>query len=141
MGLDYTILYRKGKENVATDALSRRGNSGSEGSCHAITAVAPEWVKELVQSYDQTDWLRDLLPQLVTQPSGNQGYSLSNGLIRFQGRLVVGDDRELKERILQSLHCSPVGGHSRIKATHHKVKQLFFCPKQKKDVIEFVLAC
>ena len=42
MGLDYTILYCKGKENVVADALSKREDN--EGG---ITVVVPKWVKEV----------------------------------------------------------------------------------------------
>ena len=45
IGLDYTILYCKGKENVVADALSRREDSEDRGHCHGITAIVPEWVK------------------------------------------------------------------------------------------------
>ena len=39
LGLDYTIQYRKGKQNMAADVLSRRED---KGCCKAITAVTPE---------------------------------------------------------------------------------------------------
>jgi len=83
-------------------------------------------MKEMVQGYEQTEWVKELLPKLTVQNARERGYSMSNGLIRFQGRLVVGDDKGLKEKILKSLHCSPLGGYSGIRATYHKVRQLFF---------------
>jgi len=39
LGLDYIIQYKKGKENIVADALSRREG---EGTCKAITAVVPD---------------------------------------------------------------------------------------------------
>jgi len=57
MGLDYTILYRKGKENVVADALSRREVKEDGGQCYDITVVVPEWVKEVEQSYEHTNWV------------------------------------------------------------------------------------
>ncbi len=39
MGLEYTIKYKKGKENLAVDALSRRGIE--EGSVHALSTAIP----------------------------------------------------------------------------------------------------
>ena len=101
MGLDYTIHYWKGKENVVADVLSRKEE---KGNCQAITVVL-EWVKDIAGSYEQTNWLKNLLAQLIVQPIGNHGYTLSNGLIRFKGRLVVGEDKLLKERILKTLPC------------------------------------
>lgn len=123
MGLDYIIQYRRGKENVVADASSRRNETAA---CQAITTVVPEWMGELEASYDQSEWLQGILTQLAIQPTAIAYYTLSNGLIRYKGRLVVGDDSALKERIVGALHASPVGGHSGIKATYQKVKQLFF---------------
>ena len=102
MGLDYTIQFWRGKENIVVDALSRREG---KGDCQAITTMVPNWVKELVRSYEQTKWLKDLVAQLSMQPSGTFGYTLLNGLEQFKGRLVMGDDKPLKERILKALHC------------------------------------
>ena len=41
MGLDFTIQYRKGKENVVADALLRRDEMGN---CHAISVALPAWI-------------------------------------------------------------------------------------------------
>ena len=40
-GLDYVMQFRKGKENVATDALSRCQEGGLLA---AITSVVPNWL-------------------------------------------------------------------------------------------------
>lgn len=49
MGYDYSIHYRKGKENATADALSRR--SLEEGLAMTITAVEHDWVIEVLDSY------------------------------------------------------------------------------------------
>lgn len=64
LGLDYTIQYRRGKENLVADALSRKED---KGIYQAISAVTPEWVKEVVRSYDRTPWLQTF----VTAVSNN----------------------------------------------------------------------
>ena len=139
MGLDFTIQYRKGKENVVADALSRRDENAA---CQSIIAIVSGWMKELEESYEKAGWLREILAQLVVNPTVVLDYTLTNGLVRYKGRLVVGDDPTLKEKILKALHCSPAGGHSGIRVTYQKVNQLFFfLSRQKIEVLEFVMAC
>lgn len=43
LGYDYEITYKKGTENVVTDALSRQGCEELEGQTMAITEVLPTW--------------------------------------------------------------------------------------------------
>lgn len=53
---------------------------------------------------------------------------------------MIGDCDQLKGKILQSLHGSPLGRHSSIQNTYHKVKQLFYWPHLKRNVMDFVMA-
>jgi hypothetical protein len=46
MEFDYTIEYKKGKENIAADALSRR-----DCHSHALTVCVPEWLEDVKESY------------------------------------------------------------------------------------------
>lgn len=102
-------------------------------------AVTLDWV--IVWSYANTNWLQRLLAQLAINPNDQQGYTLSNGVIRFQGRLVVGNDEQWKNNIMQVLHGSPLRGHSGVRATYYRVRQLFYWLGQKTEVVKCVLAC
>jgi hypothetical protein len=42
-------------------------------------------------------------------------------------RIYVGSDAVLKHQIIDSLHNSPIGGHSGIVATYQRVKKRFDC--------------
>lgn len=53
---NYTIEYRKGKDNRVADALSRR-----DQSIMAITVVTPTWVESVESSYLQDPHCQDLL--------------------------------------------------------------------------------
>jgi len=66
---------------------------------------------------------------------------LANGIIRYQGRLVLGNGKGLRRKVIEALHNSLMGGHSGIVDTYHKVRQLFQWPGLKKDVMEFVMGC
>ena len=82
MGLDYVIQFRKGKENVAADALSC---CQEEGTCEAILAVVPDWLQEVTVSYHQDDWAKGLLDQLSVAVHNRPRYSLNNGILRYKG--------------------------------------------------------
>ena len=58
IGLDYVIQYRKGKENLTADALSK---CYEEGSSAAITTVVPNWCQEVVSSYKANENTKELL--------------------------------------------------------------------------------
>ncbi|XP_073268339.1 uncharacterized protein [Populus alba] len=54
LGLRYKIVYRKGRENIVADALSRKINDLSAkdiGTLKAITNILPAWYEEVYASY------------------------------------------------------------------------------------------
>jgi len=138
MGLDYSIQYKKGKENVAADALSR---CHEKGSLVAITTLVLEWCQEIITSYEGDEKVKALLEKVVVSREERDEYSLVGGMLRYQGRLVVGNNGELKRRIIQSLHESAIRGHLGAQNTYLRVKQLFFWPELKTEVKEFVTTC
>jgi hypothetical protein len=48
MGLNFKIVYRQGKDNLAADALSR---CPAGASVAALSEVKPLWVQEVLNSY------------------------------------------------------------------------------------------
>lgn len=91
MGLDYVIQYRKGKENRVADALSRK--ESEEGAIQAISGTIPEWITEIVKSYETNEHCRKLTASLTLQPTDQNHYTYKQGLIRYKGRLYIGGDR------------------------------------------------
>ena len=73
------IQYIKGKENIVVDTLSR-GEEG--GECWVVSALVLDWVKEVLDSYEQTPWAKDLMTQLVARPTEYKGYSLKARLLQ-----------------------------------------------------------
>ena len=61
------------------DALSRRDENVV---CQFIIAIVPEWMKELEESYEKIELLKEILAQLVVNPIAVPNYTLVNGLMR-----------------------------------------------------------
>jgi hypothetical protein len=49
LGLQYKVVYKKGKDNQVVDALSRVScdESISEVTCNAISMVKPKWLEDV----------------------------------------------------------------------------------------------
>jgi transposase InsO family protein len=62
-------------------------------------------------------------------------------LLRYHGRIWVGQNLLAQNHILQALHSSGTGGHSGVRATYERVKQYFAWPKLKQSVQAFVTGC
>lgn len=58
MGLHFKIVYIKGKENLAADALSRVGHCIS---MHKMSEMKPLWVQEVMNSYVTDEEAQQLL--------------------------------------------------------------------------------
>jgi hypothetical protein len=87
MGYNYTIEYKKGKDNKAADALSRKPNTES---MRAISTVLPLWVNDVQTSYTGDSKCKELEEQLHIQADSVPHFSMTNGMIRYKGKLYIG---------------------------------------------------
>lgn len=111
LGLDYSIQYKKGIDNCATDALSRKMND-TEAKIHSITIVQPQWIEEVTKSYEGDDWVAETLTTALVDPTAIPNISVVGGLLRFKNRLYIGTSGELRSKLITQLHESSLGGHS-----------------------------
>ncbi|KAL0286445.1 UNVERIFIED_CONTAM: Retrovirus-related Pol polyprotein from transposon gypsy [Sesamum angustifolium] len=122
---------KKGCENKVADALSRRANP----ECAAVTIVIPNWVTDIVRSYDGDD---EFLPVIQAKSIDDAAYpmfSQQGGILRKEGRICVGKSTNVKQRIVRVLHDSSICGHSGINGTYQRVRSMFFWGKLKEDVV------
>lgn len=138
MGMQFRVVYKQGKENKVADALSR------VGYCMAISvvsAVQPVWLQEVLNSYVTDGEAQTLLAQLSVHSPDEHGFSLSQGVIRKEHRIWLGNNSALRTKIVAALHDSALGGHSGIHATYQRLKKLFWWKGMKGDVEDFVRQC
>ena len=72
-GYDYEIIYKKGKDNVVEDALSRRYEE--EGSLFPLSFIVPDWLQAVRQEWLQDPKSLHLIQQLWTNAPAPPGYS------------------------------------------------------------------
>ena len=107
MGLQYSIVYKQGTTNAATDALSRHPEPNS---VYAVSVCTPAWLENLVQGYQDDHTAKQLLEELILSDSNVRGFSLTNGVIRYKGSIWIGHNALAQQHVLQALHRSGVGG-------------------------------
>ncbi|XP_073223476.1 uncharacterized protein [Cicer arietinum] len=64
-----------------------------------------------------------------------------DGILRFKEKICVPDVEELRKMILEEGHRSCLSIHPRATKMYKDLKKIFWWPKMKKDVAEFVYAC
>ncbi|WVZ83697.1 hypothetical protein U9M48_030818 [Paspalum notatum var. saurae] len=139
LGLQYKVVYKKGAENSAADALSRYSFASTE--CSALSVAKPQWIAEIVASYQQDPQATQLLAKLSLTPDADPHFTLSDGVLRYNGRIWIGSVPLLHAKLINAFHSSAIGGHSGIPVTLARLKQLFAWKGMKSAVKSYVQNC
>jgi Integrase zinc binding domain len=141
LGLDYVIQYKRGVENRAADVLSRREHPTEEGNVLVVSALNPQWIEDLKESYKEDSWGQDMLLKHQLNEQLSDMVTVHCGFIRKKHKIYVGTNKEWRTKMIQVLHDSTIGGHLGILGTYQRVKKLFYWPKLKDDVHKWVQMC
>lgn len=92
LGYSYNIVYHKGRENLAADALSRilaeEDDLGSPQLLALLCEQLPDWLKQLLEENRTDDWL-DHIQQQIKEKIAPKGFSISNGMVMFTHRYCL----------------------------------------------------
>ena len=111
------------------------------GALYIISFPTPTWVAELKASYEADSAIQTILAAFQEGGNPPKGFSLVDGLLFFKGRIYLGSNSPLKSSILHHVHNGPLGGHSGYVKTLHRVKQDFYWPGMKKDLMQYIKEC
>jgi hypothetical protein len=137
LGLHYRIQYKKGTDNTAADALSRRPHP--TGDLYSLLVASPAWFQEVIDGYSSDPHAMKLLSALAL--SDQLHYTLKDGVIRYKKRIWLGNNSQLQTKVIMALHASALGGHSGFPVTYARIKQLFYWPHMKQIIKDYVAAC
>ena len=161
---DFELLYHPGKANVVTDALSRKIVHTAHLMIKEVELLEKfrdmklqmELESESIRCSNLTissDFLdsvreRQLLGASLKKVREQLGsdetkdFAMGNdGILRFQGKVCVPDDVEVKRLILEEGHKSRLSLHPGMTKMYQDLKETFWWQGMKKDVAQFVSAC
>jgi hypothetical protein len=74
--------------------------------------VTPQWIKEVLASYQDDPAALSMLTKLSIDPTAVPNFTLVDGILKFKNRIWVGADVYLQNKLLAACHSSALGGHS-----------------------------
>ncbi|KAA3470701.1 integrase [Gossypium australe] len=146
-----TIEYHLDKVNVFANALSRKSMTNlramftklsltNDGGLLAELQVRPTLVDEIRPKQSTDESLTTRLRQVKEGMTIKFSFNFV-GVLYFCGRYCVPDDRELRQSILREAHSSTYAIHLGWNKMYRDLRELYWWPGLKQDVIEFVSKC
>ena len=132
MGYDYEITYKKGKDNLLVDSLSRTFDD--HASLSTISMPIPNWLQSVQHGYVNDSSLSQIIQQLASNPSLVLHYSWDGSYLRYKGRLVLPQSTDIHQAIFYELHASLVAGHSGFLKTYERAWRNFFWKGMKQEI-------
>ena len=132
LGYNFEIIYKKGKQNVVANALSRK-DEDVEAFLYIISFQL-DWINGARDEWKNDAEVWALIQKIQQDPSTFDSFSWKNDSLWYKDHLYLCKNSQLKQKILMEFHISPLGGHSGILKTYHRVKKEFFWDGLKSDI-------
>jgi hypothetical protein len=136
---NFEIRHIKGTANGRADALSRRPDydQGHEDNQNIVVLPEQVFARAMEVLPDNTNQEESTLKPWIDPHQLKQ----HQGVWYKDGRQVVTGDIEAKCHIIQSHHDSPVYGHPGISKTIQLTERLYWWPRMRVDITEYVKGC
>jgi hypothetical protein len=83
--LSYEIIYKKGKENVVVDALSRKYEE--KGSHFSLSFIVVNWLNVFHHEWFQDHKIYGLIQKLQQNSNASPGYTWKNEDLYYKGNM------------------------------------------------------
>ena len=99
-GYDFEIIYKKGKQNVVVDALSRK-DEDVEALLYVISIIQPDWIAE---ANDEKIWT--FIQKLQQDPIASNTFRWKYDLLWYNDRLYLVKSSLPMQKVLFEFHSS-----------------------------------
>lgn len=139
LGYRFDIIYKPGLENKGADALSRM-HENNEFSGMIFT---PNWVEgqRVIDEVHKDEKLTGIIADLQQGKESKRGFTYKDGVLMYDGRLVISANSPCIPLLLKEFHATPQGGHSGFYRTYRRIAANLFWFGMKKTIQQFVMAC
>lgn len=137
LGYDYTLVYKKGSENSAADALSRRTEAAE---LSALSGPAFPLLDRIREATRHDPDLQQLLDQ-VSRGVGDVDFAERDGLLLQRGRVRVPADADLRADVIRYFHEGVAAGHEGMHKTYRRILNSCTWPGLQRDTRTFVRGC
>ncbi|XP_057999290.1 uncharacterized protein LOC131178348 [Hevea brasiliensis] len=100
-----------------------------------------ELLEDIRQSWVNDFTIQQLITDLQDSPFSHIHYTYHFDQLRRNGKLVVGNDVHLREKLLQLFHSSATGGHSGANVIARRLSAIVYWPGLWRSVQNFVREC
>lgn len=85
--------------------------------------------------------ISQVIKRLQEDPNPPHGYTWLQDTLRYKGHLFLVQNSYLKQRVLTTMHSSPLPGHSGFQKNYAYTRHSFFLEGMKKDILTFAAEC
>ena len=89
LGHEFEIIYKKGKQNVVADALSRK-DEDVEALLYAISIIQPDWIVGARDEWKNDEEIWTFIQKLQQDPSASNTFRWKDDLLWYKYRLCLG---------------------------------------------------
>lgn len=139
LGFDFNIVYKPGKLNGGADALSRVHEGGEV--CVMTSSLQWKDVDILREEFAQDPHLQKIVNDLQQNKDSRPGFEFKQGVLLYDGRLVISSKSVLIPTLLKEFHETSQGGHSGFYRTYRRLAVNVYWVGMKNVVQEFVRSC
>ncbi|XP_028071568.1 uncharacterized protein LOC114273929 [Camellia sinensis] len=161
---DLQIHYHLGKANTVADALSKKnvGNLAclltdqkvlllefekhkikvvcfEQDSLIAAMSVQPTIIEDIQQKQMTDELLKKICDELDIKPKLR--FTIANSVLKFQKRLCIPNDADLKRKILEEAHKSEFAMHPGNTKMYQDLKLVYWRPNMKREIADFNSKC